>query len=140
MRRQFRFLDGDVLLVSWPDSALLGPVLGSLRRQALARSAQPGDSLLLEFDRSTDEVDAVLVSQSELEAAAGWLRGTLLTGIDAGDQEEFERLLMKAVGVSSLAELRRKSRERGDPELGELVSGESSTEFDDALERLKELL
>ncbi len=140
MRREFRFRDDDVLLISWPDSALLGPALGSLRRQELARSADPGDCLLLEFDRSSDEVEVLLVSRSELDAARGWLRGTLLTGIDAGNQGEFEQLLMKAIGASSAADLRRKCRYRGDPELSELVHRESSSELDEALERLKELL
>ena len=140
MRREFRFRDDDVLLISWPDSALLGPALGSVRRQALTRSAHSGDYLLLEFDRSSNEVEVLLVSQSELDAAGGWLRGTLLTGIDAGNQDEFERLLMKAIGASSAADLWRKCRDRGDPELSELVHRESSSELDEALERLKELL
>ncbi len=139
-RRQFRFRDGDVLLISWPESALLGPALGSLRRQALARSAEAGDSLLLEFDRSSDKVEAMLVRESEVAAAAGWLRGTLLTGIDAGDQQEFEQLLAIAVGVSSAAELRKRCRERGDPEVAALMRTDSSSGLDDALERLKEVL
>jgi len=140
MRREFRFRDDDVVLISWPDSALLGPALGSLRRQALARSAYPGDSLLLEFDRSSHEVEVMLVSRSELDAATGWVRGTLLTGIDAGNQQEFQQLLMEAVGASSAADLRRKCRGRGDLELVELVYTEGSPDLDDALERLKELL
>jgi Sigma-70, region 4/Bacterial RNA polymerase, alpha chain C terminal domain len=139
-RRQFRFRDGDALQVSWPESALLGPALGSLRRQALARSADAGDSLLLEFDRSSDEVEAMLVRQSELEAASGWLRGTLLTGIDAGDQTEFEQLLAVGVGASSMAEVRRRCRDRGDPELAVLLPTEASHELDDALDRLREVL
>jgi hypothetical protein len=139
MRREFRFQDDDILLISWPDSALLGPALGSLRRQALARSARSGDALLLEFDRSSDEVEILHISQLELEAAKGWLRGTLLTGIDASNQDEFERLLAKAIGVSSAADLWRKCRDRGDLELSELVHRESS-DLDEALERLKGLL
>jgi hypothetical protein len=140
MRREFRFKDDDVLLISWPDSALLGPALGSLRRQALARSAKFGDNLLLEFDRSSDEVEVMLVTQSELNAATGWLRGILLTGIDAGSQQEFEQLLIKAVGASSEADLGRRCRDRGDPELVELVRVESSSALEEALERLKDLL
>jgi hypothetical protein len=139
-RRQFRFRDADVLLISWPESALLGPALGSLRRQALARSARIGDSLLLEFDRSTDEVEAMLVRQSEFETAAGWLRGTLLTGIDAGDQTEFEQLLAVAVGESSAAETWRRCRDRGDLELAVLVRTDHSPDLDKALERLREVL
>ena len=139
-RRQFRFRDDDVLLISWPDSALLGPALGSLRRQALARSADVGDFLLLEFDRSSDEVEVMLVRQSELEAATGWLRGTLLTGIDAGNRIEFEQMLAVAVGASSAAETRRRCRDRGDPEIAILVRAESSPELDAAMERLREVL
>jgi hypothetical protein len=139
-RRQFRFRDGDTLQVSWPESALLGPALGSLRRQALARSADAGDSLLLEFDRSSDEVEAMLVRQSELEAASGWLRGTLLTGIDAGDQTEFEQLLAVGVGASSMAEVRRRCRDRGDPELAVLLPTDASHELAAALDRLREVL
>jgi hypothetical protein len=140
MRREFRFPDDDMLMVSWPDSALFGPAIGSLRRQALARSALPGDFLLLEFDRSTDEVVAIVITRSELDNVTGWLRGTLLTGIDAGDQQEFERLLIKAIGASSVADLRQKCRDRGDPELVELAGTKSSSNLDDALERLKEIL
>jgi hypothetical protein len=139
-RRQFRFRDDNVLLISWPDSALLGPALGSLRRQALARSADVGDFLLLEFDRSSDEVEAMLVRQSELEAATGWLQGTLLTGIDAGNKIEFEQMLAVAIGASSAAETRRRCRDRGDPELAMLVRTESSPELDAAMERLREVL
>jgi hypothetical protein len=139
-RRQFRFRDDNVLLISWPDSALLGPALGSLRRQALARSADVGDFLLLEFDRSSDEVEVMLVRQSELQAATGWLQGTLLTGIDAGNMEEFERMLAIAMGTSSAAETRRRCRDRGDPELAVLVRTESSPELDAAMERLREVL
>lgn len=47
---------------------------------------------------------------------------------------------MKAIGASSAADLWRKCRDRGDPELSELVHRESSSELDEALERLKELL
>ena len=61
-RREFRFRDDEVLLISWPDSALLGPALGSLRRQARARSATSGDYLLLEFDRASGAVEAMLVT------------------------------------------------------------------------------
>jgi hypothetical protein len=139
-RRQFRFRDGDVLPISWPDSALLGPALGSLRRQAHARSVQLGDSLLLEFDRSSAEVEAMLVTGPELDAATGWLRGILLTGIDAGDQQEFEHLLLMAVGASSPANLRRKCRDRGDLELIELMRHDSSPDLEDAFERLRGLL
>ncbi len=139
-RRQFRFRDNDVLLISWPDSALTGPAIGSLRRQAVARSAEEGDSLLLEFDRSSDKVEAILVRQSEFDATAGWLRGTLLTGIDAGDPEEFEHLLAAAIGIPSVVELRSRCRDRGDSELARLVRMERSAELDAALERLKEVL
>lgn len=139
-RREFRLRNNEILLVSWPESALLGPALGSLRRQALARSAEAGDSLLLEFDRSSDEVEAMLVRQSELEVATGWMLGTLLTGIDAGNQAEFEQLLAAAVGSSSAAETRRRCRDRGDAELVELVRMKNSPELDDALERLREVL
>jgi len=140
MRREFHFRDGDVLLISWPDSALQGPALGSLRRQALARVANPGDWLLLEFDRSSDEVEAMLVTRSEMETATGWLRGTLLTGIDAGSELEFEQLLIQAVGASSERDLRKKCRDRGDPELAELVRVSTSPALEEALERIKGLL
>jgi hypothetical protein len=82
----------------------------------------------------------MLVSHSDLDAATGWLRGTLLTGIDAGSQQEFQQLLAEAVGASAAAGLRRKCRDRGDLELVELVHTEGSPDLDDALERLKELL
>ena len=140
MRREFQFQDGDLLLVSWPDSALLGPTLGSLRRQALARSGAIGDYILLEFDRSTNEVVAILVSQSELHAAPGWVRGTLLTGLDAASRDEFEHLLAAAVGVSDAADARRRCRDRGEPELAELVRAETPADLEEALERLKGLL
>ncbi len=140
IRREFHFRDDEVLLISWPDSALLGPALGSLRRQARARSAESGDFLLLEFDRASDAVEALLITAAELDAATGWTRGTLLTGIDAGDQQEFEQLLVKAVGASSATDLRKTCRERGDLELVELMRSERSPDLADALERLKKLL
>ena len=64
----------------------------------------------------------------------------MLTGIDAGDQQEFEQLLVKAVGASSATDLRKTCRDRGDPELVELVRSERSPDLADALERLKKLL
>lgn len=140
VRRQFRFPDGDRLLVSWPESALFGPAVGSLRRQAIALRAHDGDYLLLGFDRANDEVQPHLIRRGELDSAQGWRRGSLLTGLDAADEMQFDQALAIALGAASAAELRRRCRDRGEDELAELVLLEASSELDDALERLKDLL
>ena len=139
-RRRVRLPDGDLLLVSWPESALLGPALGSLRRQAIALGAEDGDYLLLVFDRASDGVEADVVRRVDLDAATDWRRGSLLTGLRATDEAEFEQALAFALGAFSAAELRRRCRSRGEQELAELLRVETSSELDDALERLKEVL
>jgi hypothetical protein len=139
-RRQFRFPSGSTVLVSWPDSALMGPALGSIRSEVLANGGSEGDHVLLEFDRAGDEVVATIVKPLQLETAEGWRRLGLLTGIQADDEGEVEGLLARAVGAATRADLPRRLHERGEDELRNLISLSASSELDDALEHIRTLL
>lgn len=138
-RREFHLADGETLLVSWPDSALLGPSLGTIRRPILALGGTEGDQIRLTFDRTTDRADTALVKQDDLAASTGPNRLTLLTGIQPRTSGGFSEILATAVGVTP-ARLRSKLRERGEPEILELLPRVDDPELEAALDQLKAVL
>jgi hypothetical protein len=140
MRRSFEFADGDTLLVSWPDSALFGPSVGSLRRQALVAEATEGDYLRVVFNRVTDVAVGEVVRQADLRSLEGWRRGAVLVGIAATEECDYEDQLQQGVGVSSRSELRKVLLKRRELELAGAGSHDDSPELDDAFDRLREVL
>lgn len=139
-KRQFHVDDSTNVLVSWPDSALFGPSLGSIRRQVLGAGGVDGDQALLTFDRSSDTLDVAIVERRALETAPNWRRIQLLSGIEATDANELERLLAVAVGATQSVPLRARLRIRGERELSELLVPANDAALDDALSRLKSVL
>jgi hypothetical protein len=74
------------ITVSWPRSSITGPSVGSLRAEAVALGAVPGDVLFLVFVRREACFDTGLVRASDIEAAEGTSRLALIHGLlPAGD-------------------------------------------------------
>jgi hypothetical protein len=131
---------GEHVLVSWPDSALLGPSLGSVRRPILAAGGVEGDHALLTFDRDAATVDVAVITQSALDGAEGWERLSLYTGLPASDEEELGVQLAAAVGATTTADLRARLRARGEHELAAWLPHREDPELDEALNRLRTVL
>jgi hypothetical protein len=139
-RRIFHFADGDTVLVSWPDSALMGPSIGSLRRAVTAAGGVDGDEAMLVFDRTSDTVEVKIVTTEALEGASGWIRLRLATGIEADTPDELEERLAVAVGATSRPQLRSRLRARGEGDLCQLLEPTSDPELETALNRLRTVL
>jgi hypothetical protein len=130
-------IESDEVPVTWPDSSLFGPSIGSLRRTAAALQAAAGDQLLLTFNRDTSEAAVQIHPASRVESATSSDRSSMLTGLEPG--LDFERRLSAAVGADSTTALRQRLRLRREDDLIPLLPG-SNTDLGDALERLKEVL
>ena len=139
-RRVFRVENADGVLVSWPDSALMGPSLGSIRGPVLDGGGTDGDRALLTFNRTIDTLRVGVMSHEQLTAASGWRRIALLTGVSAADREDLEQRLAVAVGAPKPNQLRARLRQRGDTELLELLAAAPDRALDDALAALRGIL
>jgi len=139
-RRLFRFANKETALVSWPESALMGPSLGSVRRSVEVMGGQLGDQALLTMNRSDGSADVAVLKPMQIEASEGWQRVMLLTGIRAANSSECERWLALAVGARDTNELRARLRRRGERDLCDLLETRNSPDLTDALERLKGVL
>jgi hypothetical protein len=131
---------GDEVLVSWPDSALMGPSLGSVRRPILAAGGLESDHALLTFNRERATLEVTVVSHDSLETAEGWERVQLLTGLTATSESEFEKQLAAAVGAKTTADLRARLRGRGEADLAERLTQRDDPALDEALNLLKAVL
>jgi hypothetical protein len=138
-RRLYAWDDATHLQVSWPDSALQGPTLGSLRGRAARLGAASGDHLLLTFNRATAKVSANVVRSSALANAHPRERLALLTGLGVADALLEERLA-KAVGANGKAELRARLRRRNEELLIEMLQQDGGSDFDAAIDRLRSIL
>lgn len=70
-----------MITVSWPQSSISGPRVGSLRVEALALDAVAGDLLFLVFLRDRARFETRRVRASDIEAAQGTSRLALLHGL-----------------------------------------------------------
>lgn len=78
-----REVDGASLVVSFPDTSITGPALGSMRALASSHDAEEGDYMNLVVDRSTGSVSVSVTRQAEIgQAQPGWPLVARLTGID----------------------------------------------------------
>ena len=80
-RITLRNSEGDNVTLTYPESSIVGPSIGSVRAIAERLSAKVGDYLTLTMDRSNLSVDARLI---EIEGSSpSWDLVSRLTGIDA---------------------------------------------------------
>ena len=75
----FNSRDGDVVTVTFPETSINGPFIGSVRSLAMASKAKLGDQLTLVLDRSDMSVTAVVTDLAQHEP--GWQLASRLTGI-----------------------------------------------------------
>lgn len=138
-RRGFHLAEGSSVLVTWPDSALLGPSLGTIRRGVLEVGGAEGDQVRLMFDRTSDRAEIALVRRDDLVASTGVDRLTHLTGVKPATSESLSDAVARAIGVTP-TRLRSKLRERGESDLLELLPRVDDPELEAALDQLKAVL
>ena len=79
----FNDQDGLSVTLTFPETSISGPSVGSLRPLAEASGARLGDLLTLTFDKSDKSVTAVATDLAQYES--GWQLVSRLTGIDANE-------------------------------------------------------
>ena len=125
--------DGDQVQVTFPETSLVGPSVGSVRRIAERLSAKEGDYLTLVLDGSDLTVTATVTYLSN--ESPGWQAISRLTGIAApADLESLAKALL-----CQAREVRSVLRARGDDEiLDYLPKSDSTTSLEEALAALEE--
>jgi hypothetical protein len=137
-RRSYRFDDVEVT-VSWPDSSIQGPSIGSIRRIAESFDLEPGDQLLLVFNRESLELRPRGLSQAELARLSPGERIARLAGIP-GTWETAVQKFAAAVGAHDIHEICERLRQREEDDLLRLVpDNEKPADLDAALQRLGRL-
>ncbi len=128
----FQSREGSSLMITFPDTSIMGPSLGSLRTVALEAGAKTGEVLTIILDRSDMSVSAQATDVSKIEP--GWDLVSRLTGVDA------------SYGLKGLAEalqceegeVRSCLRNRGDEAVKQaLPKRPMSSELDKALANLE---
>ena len=124
---------GDRVDITFPETSLMGPTFGSIRRIAERLSAKEGQYLTLIIDRSNMTVTGQLTDLSN--QSPGWDVVGSLTGINAPvDLDDLAQALRCNAG-----EVRSVLSARGDDDvLAFLPKSESSAGLDDALAALED--
>ena len=131
-RLSFRNRHGDKVDITFPETSIMGPSIGSVRRIAERLSAKEGDSLTLVLDRSEMTVSACLTHLKG--QSPGWDVIGRLTGIATPVDLDG---LAKALSCNA-GEVRSMLRTRGDADvLAFLPKSESSAGLDNALAALE---
>jgi hypothetical protein len=124
--------------VTWPDTALLGPSIGSLRRVVEDLGAELGTWIVLSFDRDRATGSAELIDTAALPSLDPEDKLSALTGI-TWSPGEMEMRVSSAVGATGGVGLRERLRQRGEDDLLALLPNHAA-ELDSALDRLKGVL
>jgi hypothetical protein len=136
------------ITVSWPVSSISGPSIGSIRPEAHALDASPGDLLILVYLADQTRFETAIVRASDLEAADGLSRLALLHGIKPSDHpKQTLTAIAHALGVeitdaddpTSIVDLAL-SRRRQDSWRSLLPGGDKLETVDDVLDRLAKAL
>ena len=128
-----------VVRLSWPDTSVTGPALGSLRVHAEELNAVVGDRLRITFRGGTLSADVRLVAKTRVEELVGDLLLTEVTGLTGQGQELLARLAVAVESDSS--ELARFLRRRGDEELADhLPTPDTSSALEEQIDKLAGLL
>lgn len=124
---------GDHVQITFPETSLVGPSIGSVRRIAERLSAKEGDYLTLVLDRSDMTVTSSVTDTGNL--SPGWQAISRLTGIAAPADLDG---LAKAIHCHA-NEVRSVLRARRDDEiLGFLPNSNPSTSLEEALSALED--
>jgi len=127
--------DEGTVRLSWPDTSISGPALGSLRIHADELGARVGDRLRVTFHREARSADVRLVAKKQVDALIGDLLLREVTGLKGLGQELLSR--MAAAVESDTAGLARFLRRRGDAELADHVpSPDTSPALEAEIDRL----
>lgn len=136
------------ITVSWPVTSITGPSVGSLRAEALALDALPGDLLFLVYAADQGRFYTKLVRASDIEATDGLSRLALLHGLQpADDPKETLIAIAHALGVktteannlSAIIDMTL-TRRRQDSWRQFLPPPDQSESLDDVIERLTKAL
>ena len=135
--RAYEADSGDIRL-SWPDTSISGPTVGSLRVHAEELDAVVGDRLRVTFHGDTLSADVHFVAKKRVDALVGDLLLVEVTGLPGHGQE---LLVQLAAAVESEAtELARFLRRRGDAELADHVpTPDTSSALEAQIDRLARL-
>ena len=109
--------DPRIVRLSWADTSISGPAVGSLRVHAQELGAAVGDRLRITFYTDTQSADVHLVGKKRVDALAGDRLLAEVTGLTGYGQKLLVRLA--AAVESDLTDLARFLRRRGDTELAE---------------------
>ena len=127
--------DAGTVRLSWPDTSISGPAIGSLRIHAEELGARVGDRLRVTFHREARSADVRLVAKKQVDALVGDLLLREVTGLKGLGQELLSR--MAAAVESDTAGLAGFLRRRGDAELADHVpSPDTSPELEAEIDRL----
>ena len=130
--------DSGAICLSWPDTSISGPAIGSLRVHAEELNAAVGDRLRITFHGDTQSADVRLVAKTRVEGLVGDLRLAEVTGLGGHGQGLLARLA--AAVESNTAELARFLRRRGDAELADHVPApDTSSALELQIDRLARL-
>lgn len=133
---------GGTVRISWLETSTAGPALGSVRFLAETIAAKVGDQVLLYFRRDESTLSMSRVDYRAVDAASGFDRIALLTGIPNNDGEgSFLHALGQAIGCrGTRAAIGAELRKRGESELAALVPAEAvSPDLDAAIDAMKDL-
>jgi len=137
IRRVISFGENDIP-VTWPDTALLGPSIGSLRRVVEELGVELGDWIVITFDREQATGSAALIDRDRLAKLKRDEQVSVLTGI-TWSPGEMEKKVSEAIGATEGVGLRERLRQRGEEDILALMPNRAA-EFDLALDRLKSVL
>ena len=127
--------DEGTVRLSWPDTSISGPAIGSLRIHAEELGARVGDRLRVTFHREARSADVCLVAKKQVDALVGDLLLREVTGLKGLGQELLSR--MAAAVESDTTGLARFLRRRGDAELADHVpSPDTSPALEAEIDRL----
>jgi len=127
--------DAGTVRLSWPDTSISGPSIGSLRIHAEELGARVGDRLRVTFHREARSADVRLVAKKQVDALVGDLLLREVTGLKGLGQELLSR--MASAVESDTAGLARFLRRRGDAELADHVpSPDTSPALEAEIDRL----
>ncbi len=111
--------DAGTVRLTWPDTSIRGPAIGSLRIHAEELGARVGDRLRITFHREARSADVHLLAKKQVDALVGDLLLREVTGLKGRGQELLSRVA--AAVESDTAGLVRFLRRRGDAELADHV-------------------
>ena len=121
--------------LSWPDTSIGGPAIGSLRVHAEELGAAVGDRLRVTFHGDTLSADVHWVAKKRVDALVGDLLLAEVTGLTGHGQELLARLATAVESDST--ELARFLRRRGDAELADHVpTPDTSSALEAQIDRL----